>query len=63
MYLSRRVLNGNESAIIEVHHLFADTRTTNGVDACEPSFVLAPARESVILLRALKEEMSNRRVV
>lgn len=61
--LCRRILNRNESTIVKVHDLFAETSPSDGVDPREPGLVLAPAGEPVFVVGALEEEVSNRRVM
>lgn len=61
--LGRGILNRDKSSILKVHDLLSETCASNGVDACEPSLVLAPAGEAVTLIGPLEEEVSDRRVM
>ncbi len=63
MDLCRWILNWNESTIIKVHDLLANAWATYSINPREPCLIFAPAREPIILMRPLEEEMSNRRVM
>lgn len=60
---SRRVFNGDESSVAEVHDLLSGAGASYSVDACEPCLVLCVAREAVALVGPFEVEVGDGRVM
>jgi hypothetical protein len=60
MNLNGWVFNRDEAAILEIHHLLADPRASDGVEPCKPCLILEEARKSEALVWTLMVEIGDR---